>query len=190
MSGAQGYSTGASHRRTIEAHGKHPTEVPMATTSTGFDAVERYLAEHDVNHQVVEHDVRPTAAADARAAGVEPDDAAKTVVLRDGAGYRLVVIPASCHLDMRKLRELIGAGHEVRLATEHEIADGFGGSFEVGALPPFGPLLDDAPEIVDRRLLDHDRVMCSGGDHRHGLMLDPREILRVCDPQVADVCLD
>jgi Ala-tRNA(Pro) deacylase len=161
----------------------------MAAISTsGFDTVERYLAQHDVSHEVVEHDARPTAAADARAVGIEPDDAAKTVVLRDGSGYRVVVIPASCHLDLRKLRELVGAGHEVRLATEHEIAEGFG-SFEVGALPPFGPLLD-APEIVDRRLLDHERVMCSGGDHRHGLVLDPREILRVCDPQVADVCLD
>ena len=55
------------------------------------------------------------------------------------------------------------------------------------ALPPFGPLLP-APEVVDVRLLYHDRVVCAGGDHRHSLSLDPRELVRVAEPRVADVC--
>lgn len=154
----------------------------------GIDAVSAYLETNGVPHEVVEHPTRYSAAADARAAGLEPDDAAKTIVLRDDDGYRIVCIPASQRLDLHKLRELIGAGSNLRLAAENEIAADFG-SFEVGALPPFGPLLS-ASEIVDRRLLEHDRVLCSGGDHRHGVMIDPNEIVRLAQPQIGDVCQD
>jgi Ala-tRNA(Pro) deacylase len=161
----------------------------MATGSGfGIDMVASYLEEQGVAHEVVEHPTRYSAAADARAAGLEPDDAAKTILLRDDEGYKVVVIPASHRLDLHKLRELLGADSSLRLAAEHEIAADFE-AFEVGAVPPFGPLLP-APEVVDRRLLEHDRVMCSGGDHRHGVMLDPNEIVRIAKPQVGDVCQD
>jgi prolyl-tRNA editing enzyme YbaK/EbsC (Cys-tRNA(Pro) deacylase) len=45
-----------------------------------------------------------------------------------------------------------------------------------------------AAEIVDPRVLEQDRVTCSGGDHEHGVVLDPRELVRATDAQVADVC--
>ena len=61
--------------------------------------------------------------------------------------------------------------------------------FELGAIPPLGEMLP-APEIVDRRVLEHDRVLCNGGDHTHSVLLDPKEIVRVSNAQVADVCED
>jgi prolyl-tRNA editing enzyme YbaK/EbsC (Cys-tRNA(Pro) deacylase) len=60
-------------------------------------------------------------------------------------------------------------------------------AFEVGALPPFGPLIP-APEVVDVRLLYHERILCGAGDHTHAVSIDPRELLRVAEPQVADIC--
>jgi Cys-tRNA(Pro)/Cys-tRNA(Cys) deacylase len=59
--------------------------------------------------------------------------------------------------------------------------------FELGAIPPLGEMLP-APEIVDRRLLGHDRVLCNGGDHTHSILLDPDDIVRASQAQVADVC--
>jgi Ala-tRNA(Pro) deacylase len=155
---------------------------------SGLEAVTSYLDEQKVDYQVVEHDQTQTAAEEARAAGVPAADAAKTIALHDGAGYRLAVIPASERLDLHKVRDLLGASKTLRLASEEEMASQFQ-SFEVGALPPIGPLLP-APEILDRRLLDHDRVLCSAGDHRHGLLLDPNDLVEVAQPQVADVCED
>jgi Cys-tRNA(Pro)/Cys-tRNA(Cys) deacylase len=61
--------------------------------------------------------------------------------------------------------------------------------FELGAIPPLGELLP-APEILDRRVLDHDKMLCNGGDHTHSLLLDPQDIVRVSGAQVADVCAD
>ena len=94
-----------------------------------------------------------------RAAGVPAADVAKTVVLRDDKGLRLAVIPASERLDMHKLRQAL-ASKGLRLVTEQEMADEFD-QFEVGAVPPFGSMLN-ALELVDERLLEHDRILCSG----------------------------
>lgn len=152
-----------------------------------IDTVTQYLDGQQVGYEVVEHDERFTAAAEARASGIGPEDAAKDVVLRKDGQYVLAVIPASERLDLKKTRDLLDED-ELRLATEDELAADFA-DFELGALPPFGPI-HNVDQIVDRRLLEHDRVLCSGGDHRHSLQIDPNEIIRVTQARVGDICQD
>ena len=153
----------------------------------GQTAVTEFLEREAIPYEVVEHERTESAAAEARAAGLPPSDVAKTVVVRDEEGVRLAVIPASERLDMHKLKEELGS-RGLRLLTEQEMAEEFG-DFEVGAVPPFGPMLH-ALELVDRRLLDHERVMCSAGDHEHGVLLDPHDLVRAAQARVADICAD
>jgi Ala-tRNA(Pro) deacylase len=164
----------------------------MASTpegeARGIDLVHRYLEDHSVAHEVVDHEQTMSAAQEAKAAGVPPDHAAKTMVLRDGEQYRLAVIPASHRLDLRKARQALDASAHLRLASESEMEADFA-SFEVGALPPLGPMLP-APEALDMRLMDHERILCSGGDHRHSVLVDPRDLARLGEATVADVCED
>jgi Ala-tRNA(Pro) deacylase len=155
---------------------------------SGLDAVTDFLDEQEVGYELREHRAAYTAAEEARAVELTPDDAAKTIALRDEGGYRLAVIPASQRLDLDKAREALGAGKSLRLATEQEMEADFP-QFEIGALPPLGALLD-APEVLDRRLLDHDRVLCNAGDHRHGVLLDPHDLVELVQPKVADICED
>lgn len=157
-----------------------------ADPSSALDAVCRWLESRRVAYEVVEHPETFAAADEARAAGVDPQEAGKTLALHDRAGYRLAVIPASRQLDLERVREALAATSHLRLATEEEMERDFP-TFEVGALPPFGPLLP-APEVVDVRILYLDRVLCAAGDHRHSLLLDPRDLIRVSEPQVADIC--
>jgi prolyl-tRNA editing enzyme YbaK/EbsC (Cys-tRNA(Pro) deacylase) len=42
--------------------------------------------------------------------------------------------------------------------------------------------------VLDGRLLEHERILCNAGDHRHGLLLDPHELVEVVQPRVADIC--
>jgi Ala-tRNA(Pro) deacylase len=154
----------------------------------GIDAVVNYLGEHGIDHEVVDHQETFTASDEARAAGVAPDHAAKTVVLREDDAYRLAVLPASERLDVHKARDALDAGSHLRLATESEMADDFG-AFEVGALPPLGPMLP-APEVIDRRLMEHEKILCSGGDHRHSVLLDPNAVARDTGATIADICED
>lgn len=150
----------------------------------GLAALTAFLERQGVPYEVVEHERTQTAAAEARAAGVPAADVAKTVVLRDEVGLRLAVLPASERLDMHKLRQAL-ASKGLRLVTEQEMADEFD-QFEVGAVPPFGSMFD-ALELVDERLLEHDRILCSGGDHEHAVLVDPRDVVRAGEARVADI---
>jgi Ala-tRNA(Pro) deacylase len=151
----------------------------------GHAVVTEFLERHGVPYEVVEHERTQTAAAEARAAGMPPADVAKTVVLRDQEGVRLAVIPASHRLDLHKVKRELGS-KGLRLVTEQEMAADFA-DFEVGAVPPFGPLFH-ALELVDERLLDHDRILCGGGDHEHGVLVDPHDMVRAGQARVADIC--
>lgn len=154
-----------------------------------IDRVTQHLDAEGIAYEVVEHERALSAASEAVAAGVRPGNAAKSVLLHDQDGYRLVVIQASDRLDLGKLADLLDASRAtIRLASEEEMAADFP-DFELGAIPPLGEMLP-APEIVDRRVLDHERVLCNGGDHTHSVLLDPREIVRVAGARIADVCQD
>lgn len=151
----------------------------------GHAVVTEFLERHGVPYEVVEHKRTQTAAAEARAAGMPPADVAKTVVLRDQEGVRLAVIPASHRLDLHKVKRELGS-KGLRLVTEQEMAEEFA-DFEVGAVPPFGPMFH-ALELVDERLLEHDRILCGGGDHEHGVLVDPNDVVRAGQARVADIC--
>ena len=157
------------------------------SADAGLAAVTAFLERRGVPYEVVEHARTQTAAEEARVAGMAPGDVAKTVVLQDTAGLRLAVIPASERLDMHKVKETLDS-RGVRLVTEQEMAERLEG-IEVGAVPPFGAMFD-ALELVDERLLDHDRILCSGGDHEHALLVDPRDVVRAGAARVADLCED
>lgn len=158
-----------------------------AMVESPSELVSRYLHEHAVAHEIVEHEERFTAAAEARAADVEPQDAAKAVLLRGEQGYLLAVIPASHRLDLHKVRS-VGRDPKLELASESELAVAFP-RMQLGALPPIGPD-PGIREVLDPRLLEHERILCGAGDHRHSVLLDPQELVRVREPTVADVCED
>lgn len=161
----------------------------MSTEDRAIDRTTRHLDDLGIEYEVVEHERAFSAASEAVASGVRPDNAAKSVLLHDGDGYRLVVIQASDRLDLGKVRDLLDTARaELRLVTEDEMAADFA-QFELGAIPPLGEMLP-APEIVDRRVLEHDQILCNGGDHTHSVLLDPNDIVRASDAQVADVCED
>ncbi|HLM51515.1 MAG TPA: YbaK/EbsC family protein [Solirubrobacteraceae bacterium] len=151
----------------------------------GFALAHRFLDEHDVPHQVIEHPATFTAEADARAALMPPQQTAKGVVVNCGEIDAIAVVPASRRLDLAKLGPALGVAAPVVLADEGQMARAFP-AFDIGAEPPIGPLLN-APVVIDRSLLQHDEVVCAGGDHRHSLLLDPLQLARVSDAVVAEI---
>ena len=166
--------------------GQSEEHTDLATTRAA--SIVEYLDAQGVDHTLIEHHPTMSAAEEARATGEPAHKVAKTIVLEDRGGYVLAVVPGDERLDLHKLRELLGATKTLRLATEAEMADLFP-SFEVGAAPPFGTGFPKL-EVVDRRLLEEDRVLCAAGDHRHSVILDPSEIARLTGAVTADVCED
>lgn len=159
-----------------------------AITTTHVDAVTEFLEGALIEYELVEHEPVTSAAAEADAAHQRPDRVAKTLVLQDAHTYVIAAIPASDRLDLHKLRQLLGATRQLQLASEDQIARDFP-TLEVGAIPPFGPMVP-AAEVIDRSLLEHERILCPAGDHRHSVVVDPREVVRITAARVADICQD
>jgi Ala-tRNA(Pro) deacylase len=151
----------------------------------GLAAVTAFLEQKGVPYEVVEHERTQSAAEEARAAGMPPANAAKTVVLSDQDGLRLAVIPASERLDLHKVKDALGS-RGLRLVTEQEMGERLE-HIEVGAVPPFGSMFG-ALELMDERLLSQDRILCSGGDHEHSILVDPRDVIQAGEARVADIC--
>jgi Ala-tRNA(Pro) deacylase len=156
------------------------------STEHGIVLVSRFLEQAGISHDVVEHRTTYSAIEEARVAREEPRHTAKTLLLHDRDGWRIAVLPANRRLDLDRARRLLDGTAHLRLATENEMRDAFP-SFDVGALPPVGPMLP-LPEVLDVRLLYHDSVLCAGGDHQHAVRLDPRDLVRVAEPRVGDLC--
>ena len=159
-----------------------------AIVPTRESAITGFLDGEGIGYEVIEHEPAMTAATEAHLAHRPADQVAKTIVLHDGAKYVIAAISAADRLDLQKLRNLLGATRELRLATEPEIAGEFP-TLEVGAIPPFGPMVP-AAEVIDSALVGHERILCPGGDHRHSVLIDPRDVVRITAAQTADICED
>lgn len=154
----------------------------------GLELITKFLDEQGIEYEIVTHDETVTAADLARAAGVDPDAVAKTIALRDEGRWRLAVIPASRRLHLGRARAALGAGRSLRFASEDEMQAELD-VFDVGAIAPLVDLVD-ATEVIDERLLDSERILFSGGDHTHGVLIDPDDLIQITQPKVADICTD
>jgi Ala-tRNA(Pro) deacylase len=157
-----------------------------SSSEQGVALVASFLREAGVQHEVIEHEPTFSTLDEADAVRADPRHSAKTLVLHDRGGWRIAVLPANHRLDMNAARRLLGGTTHLRLAREDEMAEAFPG-FDVGALPPVGPMLP-MPEVIDVRLLYTDEIVCPGGDHRHAVRLDPRDLIRLAEPRVGDIC--
>ncbi len=134
-----------------------------------------YLAERGVAFEVVPHRRTFTSMQEARALHVEADEVIKTVALRTRDKYALAVIPASCRLDMRLVRDALD-DPAARLATEGELLADFPG-YELGALPPLGSLLG-TPMLLDPEVLGHETVVFAGGVETESIIAGTSELFR------------
>ena len=125
--------------------------------------VQRFLEENSVGYELVPHPHTGSSHETAEAAHVSEDHIAKAVMVRDAAGYAMVVVPASNWVDVEHLRQELD--REVHLATEEDFARLFS-DCEAGAAPPLGPAYA-IETFLDQALLSLANVYFEAGDHEH-----------------------
>ena len=142
------------------------------------------LAEAHVSYELIPHARTDTARAEALALGVAPWQVAKTVILKSDEGFVRAVVPASKHVDLRKVRRVLGT--DVELADEVELAGAYP-EFELGAVPPFGDGHGDRV-LIDIELCGLDSVLLEAGTHDRSVRIDTGDLIEASDAALADVC--
>jgi len=138
-----------------------------------MSVVTEHLERRGCAFEVLPHRQAYTSIDEARALGVDADEVLKTLALRTGSRYALLVIPASRRLDLHLAREAVGDSR-ARLASEEELARDFAG-YQLGALPPLAGLVD-AEVYVDPEVLGHDSVAFAAGTQTESVRLRPGEL--------------
>ena len=140
-----------------------------------------YLDENCVQYTLMSHSPAYTAQAAAATLHVPGKELAKTVVLRAGDDTVLAVLPASYHVNLKKLGALVGK--TLRLASEKEFADLFP-DCELGAMSPFGNLYN-LHVFADESLAADEEIVFNAGTHRDAIRMGYDEFVQVVKPQVA-----
>lgn len=97
----------------------------------------------------------------------------KTLVLVTGKGFAAAVIAGDERLDFKAVARQLGC-KKIRMASPSEVKSLTG--HEVGGVPTtiFG---ERCPVLVSDSPLSRDVCIGSAGDDRHGLKLNPKELL-------------
>lgn len=155
----------------------------VGSTRTLTDALEA----HDVTYELIPHRRTLSAAAEARAIGVDPEAVAKTIVLAAGGGFVRAVLPASKRVDLRKVCEIFDDS-DVHLASE-EVLVGAYPDFELGAVPPIGGPGPD-PVLVDECLRNTTSVVFEAGTHEQSVRVKTADLVAAASGRYVDICED
>lgn len=143
------------------------------------------LRAHDVDYELLPHPRTMSAAAEARALDVPPEETAKTVIVRTANGFVRTVVPASRRIDLNRVARALD-DPTVALATEAELAGAYP-EFELGAVPPFDGKLEDEV-VVDAHLAGTHHVVFEAGTHDESIRMRTADLIALANAHVAEVC--
>ena len=149
------------------------------------------LIDAAVDHEVLQfhHDSRATsfgqeAVDELAAAGIEPEQIFKTLVIAVPSGLAVAVLPVPYKLSLKAAAAAFGI-------PKAEMADPVAAQrstgYVIGGISPLGqrrPL----PTVIDESALLWDRVLCSAGKRGFDVAVDPADLVAMLGAVTADIC--
>lgn len=146
--------------------------------------LKEFLDTHNIQYVVISHSVAYTAQGIAALTHIPGRELAKTVVVKIDGALAMAVVPASCHVDLMRLKQATGAG-SVQLASEDEFRSKFP-DCETGAMPPFGNLYG-MDVFIDESLSRDKEVAFNAGSHRELVRLAWADLERLVQPKLMKI---
>lgn len=148
-----------------------------------YPRLEELLRAKQARYEVLAHAGAVTAQEQAALTHTPGRSFAKVVVVKERDGFVLAVLPATCVLDLNRLKGLIRHG-EIRPATVEEIGRVIPDCVP-GAIPPFGGLFG-LPTFVDRTLAGGREVTLPAGDLATAIRMRATEFRRLSAACIGD----
>lgn len=132
-----------------------------------------YLDQRAVPYAVIAHPPTPSTRDTASRSRLPPESIAKAVVLTDGQGYVMAVVPANRYLNVHTLNRKLH--RHLRLANEESLRRLFRDCAH-GAIPPLGPAYG-MPTVVDDHLVGQAHIYFEAGDHEELIRVSGEEFI-------------
>ncbi|MHB8453616.1 MAG: aminoacyl-tRNA deacylase [Acidiferrobacterales bacterium] len=132
-----------------------------------------FLQNRHITYSVVPHSRTYSSRETAETLPVSADQLAKAVILIDGRGYLMAVVPSNRHVTTPRLSRLLR--RDLELAAEGQIAPVFR-DCDIGAIPPIGPAYG-METIVDDSLVGQPVIYFEAGDHEEVIGVDGETFL-------------
>ena len=142
--------------------------------------ITEFLDSQGISYEYRVHPPTFTAQKTAQAEHISGKTFAKAVMVVADNRMIMAVVPASHHVDLNRLRQMLAAG-EVRLATEHEFMNLFPGC-DLGAMPPLGNLYD-RDVWVDISLRGAPSITFNAGTHTDTISMKYADFVRLVKPR-------
>ena len=123
--------------------------------------LQKYLAANGVAYDLLPHTHSSSSMNSAQSAKISGQNLAKSVILEDDNGYLMAVIPATEHVQFRKVNHALN--RHLVMATESELSSLFS-DCELGAIPAVGSAYS-MESIVDDKLFDCSDIYFESGNH-------------------------
>ena len=147
---------------------------------------EQYLKETGVNFKAHVVDVLTDTAQDAaNILHVPLQTIIKTIVFTDDKNSAvLAILTGEKRVDKRKLSKVLGVS-KVKIASPEAVKSLTG--FEVGVMPPVGHK-DKIRTVIDQNVMSLSKVYGGDGIPRVLIEIDPRDIVKLTEAEIADIC--
>ena len=146
------------------------------------------LDEHGCPYRHLQHEPTPTSEDSARVRGEPLEVGGKALVLKVDDAFIVLVLSAARRLDSKRLRAALGA-RKVRFATREELLERTG--LVPGSVPPFGAPLLPLTLVVDRSVLDNERIAFNAGSLEESIIMSVDDWRRCAVPaEVVDATVE
>jgi len=150
------------------------------------DRLKLYLDQERASYETVPHREVFSAREVAAESHVTAGQFAKVLALKEeGNGHLMVVLPATCRLDLNALKRAAGR-HKLSLVPENEM-DRLFPDCDVGAMPPFGHLYG-MPVYVDACFPRAQAIVFQAGNHHEVIRMPYAEYAQLVKPLLGEFC--
>ncbi len=146
------------------------------------ERIQALLRSRGVPFTLKEHAPVKTSQEAADIRGTPLHEGAKALVFAADGAMVLAVVSADKRVGTRAFKRAFGIKN-LRMITPDELRELTG--LPVGAVPPFGSVLD-LPTYVDRGLLENERISFNAGSRTASIIMACRDYIAVEQPTLAD----
>lgn len=144
--------------------------------------IEDILEAKKITYRIIELEARAITVKDVieySKEDINPEEICKTILVKQKDQYYALFLRGADKVDFKKLKAEIG---KASIVSHDEV-------FSVSGVEPGAvcPLLLDLPVLVDRRVLELERVNFGSGDHLFGVEIAAVDFGRVLDYRTVDI---